>query len=60
MVNKDTAQFVTRNTKHKKDEHTRIERKEIRKKSKRNRVSCFNIKSYICSFLSSTIEEGKW
>ena len=31
----DTAQFVTvvrRNTKHKKDENTRIERKEIRKK----------------------------
>ena len=39
----DTVQFVRRNTKHEKDEHTKIERIEIWKRSNSNRVSCFNI-----------------
>ena len=30
-------------TKHNKDEHMRIERKEIWNKSKRNKATCFNI-----------------
>ena len=47
------------NTKHKKDENTRTERKEIWKKSKRNRVSC-NIYRIMFAFLSSTIEVGSW
>ena len=34
---------VRRNTKHKKEENTRIERRDIWKKSERNRMSCFNI-----------------
>ena len=45
------ASVVRRNTKHKKDENTRIEKKEIWKKSKRNRVSSFNI---------YTVELGRW
>ena len=32
------ASVISQNTKHKKDEKTRIQRKEIRKKSKRNRA----------------------
>ena len=30
------------------------------KKSKRNRVSCFNIYIVVFAFLSSTVEEGRW
>ena len=47
---------VRRNTKHKKDENTRIERKEIRKKSRRNIVLIF----IVFAFLSSTVEVGSW
>ena len=47
------------NTKHKKDEHTRVKRKEIRKKSKKNRVSCFNIYIVVFAFLSRTVEKGR-
>ena len=42
----------------KKDENTRIERKEIKKKKKKNRVSCFNIYIVAFAFLSSTVEVG--
>ena len=48
------------NTKYKKDEHTRIERKEIWKRSKSNKLSCFNIYIVIFAFLSSTVEEDRW
>ena len=54
------ATVVRRNTKHKKDENTRIERKEIWKKSKRNRMCCCNIYIAIFAFLSSTEEVGRW
>ena len=53
-----TASVVGRNTKHKKDEKTRIERKEIWKKSKTNRVSCVNIYVIVFTLLSSTVEVG--
>ena len=55
-ASRDTVQFVRRNTKNKNDENTRIERKEIFKESKRNKVSCFNI--YVG--VSSTVEVGRW
>ena len=58
-VTRDTVQFVRRNTKHKKDEHTRIERKKIWKKSKRNRVGCSNIYIFAFAFLSNIVEV-KW
>ena len=35
-------------------------RKEICKKSERNRVSCFNIYIIVFAFMSSTVEEGRW
>ena len=35
------------------------ERTEIWKKSKKNRVSCFDIYIVVFAFLSSTIEEGR-
>ena len=57
------ASVVRRNTKHKKDENTRTESKEIWKKSKRNRMSCFNIYIIVFAFLSSTVEvmvEVEW
>ena len=38
----------------------RIERKEIRKKSKANRMSCFNIYIVVFAFLSSTVEKARW
>ena len=44
----------------KEDENTRIERKEIWIKSKRNRVSCFNVYIVVFAFLSSTVEVGRW
>ena len=54
------ASVVRRNTKQKKDENTRIERKEIWKKSNRNKVSCFNIYIVVFAFLSSTVEVDRW
>ena len=44
----------------KKDKHTRIKRKEIWKKSKRNRVRCFNIYLVVLTFLSITIKGDRW
>ena len=52
--------FSWRNTKHRKDEHTRIKRKEIRENNKRNRVICFDIYIVVFAFLSSTVEKGRW
>ena len=43
-----------------KNEQTKIERKEIWKKSKRNRVSYTNIYIALFAFLSSTAEESRW
>ena len=60
FATRDTVQFVRRNTKHNKEEHTRIERKEIWNKSKRNGTSCFNIYIVVFAFLSSSVEEGRW
>ena len=57
---RDTVQFVRRNTKDNKDEHTRIERKEISDKRKRNRASCSNIYIAVFAFLSSIVEECRW
>ena len=55
------ASVVRRNTKHKKDENTRIEKKKRNlKKNKRNMVSCINIYIVVFAFLSSTIEVGRW
>ena len=56
----DNVQFVRRNTKHNKNEHTKIEGKEIWNKSKRNRASCFNIYIVVFPFLSSTVQESRW
>ena len=42
------------------DEHTKIERKKIWNKGKRNRLSCFNICIVVFLFLSTTIKEGRW
>ena len=56
----DTVQFVRRNTKHEKDEHTKFEWIEIWERSNSNRVSCFNIYIVVFGFLSSTIEEDRW
>ena len=55
----DTVQSVRQNAKHKKDEHTRTDRKEIWR-SKSNRVSCFNIYIVVFAVLSSTVEEDRW
>ena len=48
------------NIKYKKDEHTRIERNDIWKRSKGNRVSCLNIYIVVVAFLSNTVEEDRW
>ena len=51
-----------RNTKHKKIEHPcPVNRKKGNlKKSKRNRVSCFDVYVVVFAFLSSTVEVGRW
>ena len=54
------ASIVRRIRKHKKDENTRIRKKKIWKKSKRNKVSCFNIYIVVSAFLQSTAEVGRW
>ena len=48
------------NTHTQKNENTRMGRKEISKKGKRNRVSCFNIYIVEFTFLLSTVEVGRW
>ena len=48
------------NIKYKKDEHTRIERNDIWKRSKGNRVSCLNIYILVVAFLSNTVEGDRW
>ena len=63
MINnatRDTFQFIRRNGKHNKEEHTRIERKEIWNKSKGKWASCFNNYLVVFAFLSSTVEESRW
>ena len=57
---RDNIQFVRGNTIHKKDEHTIIKRTEIWQKKETNRVACFNIYTIVFSFLSCTVEEGRW
>ena len=37
-----------------------LKERKFEKKSKRNRVSCFNVYIVIFAFLSSTIEKGRW
>ena len=54
------ASVVRRNKKHKKDENTRMEWKEIWKKSNGNRVSCLNIYIVVFAFLLNTTEVGRW
>ena len=56
-----TVQFVVRrNTEHKKMKTRELNKKGNFKKSKRNRVSCFNIYIVVFAFLLSTVEVGRW
>ena len=38
----------------------KLKERKFEKKSKRDRVSCFNIYIVVFAFLSSTIEEERW